>query len=334
MFSTFSSLTSLITFKNTLELQPMTTANTFAITTAGSFKFGSVSRDNCIACSDDGKYVLVGANYDTSRLLLLSTNGGTTFSRIDGTSNLPGGVQYYSHAISDSGQYQYTVCATGGTIYRSSDYGATWTAGSANAGTTVVSCDGTGMRVLSNYTSGIVYSNDYGSSWATNTTFTNCVAVHISNNGGYWVSGSNNVSNGTRMSTDNGSSWTSIRTVAEAIANVKVTNTGKVFLVNINTTTNPLYYYDGSSWAIIKSLRTGATIGINKTGLIIFATTTRTTFGQNVFSLDGGSNWSNGPDYGDTVPCNSVVSSSGNCAYVVTYTTGGSTTGSVYKSVA
>ena len=334
MFSVFSSLSSTITQKISLAgLQPMTTADTFTLTNSGSFKFGSASRDNCIACSDDGKYILVGANFETttSRRLLLSSDGGTTFSRIDGTSNLPGGVQYYSHAISDNGQYQYTVCATGGTIYRSSDYGSTWTAGSANAGTTVISCDGSGTYVLANYTTGIVYSTNYGASWTSSSIYVNCVAVHISNNAGYWVFAQNNNANGIYMSTNNGSSWTVIRSVSEGIANVKATNSGTVFSVNVNTTTNPLNYYNGSSWSNIKSLTTGATIGINKTGLIIFATTTRSTLNQNVYSLDGGTTWTNGPSYGATVPCHCVVSSSGNCAYVVTYV---GNVGAVYKSVA
>ena len=335
MFSTFSTLSSnLVNFVKVIAgPQPLTTLTGYTITNAGIFKFGSVSRDSCISCSDDGKYVLVSANYETttSRRILLSADSGQSFTRIDGTSNLPGGVQYYSHSLSNMGQYQYLVCATGGTVYYSSDYGSTWTAGLANAGITVITCDGTGQYVLVNYTTGIAYSTNYGVSWTTSSIYAGCVAVHISNNGNYWVFGQNNNANGIYMSTDFGSTWNVIKSVSESLATIQVTDSGTVYSTITSTSATSLSYYNGSTWSNIKSLNTGAQVSINKTGQIIFVSTNRATSSQPVYSLDGGVNFTNLQGGNANLSHNSAVSSIGNCFYMVVNITG-ATTGAVYRS--
>jgi hypothetical protein len=316
-------------------LQPLTVATLtgYSITGAGFYKFGAISRDSCISCSENGKYVLVSANYETttSRRILLSADSGQTFTRIDGTSNLPGGVQYYSHSLSNTGQYQYLVCATNGTVYYSSDYGSTWTAGLANAGITVITCDGTGQYVLVNYTSGIAYSTNYGVSWTTSAIYAGCVAVHISNNGNYWIFGQNNNANGIYMSTNYGASWSVIKSVSESVATIQVTDSGTAFSTITSTSATSLSYYNGSTWSNIKALTTGAQVAINKTGQIIFVSTNRATNSQSVYSLDGGATFTNLQGGNATLALNSAVSSIGNCFYYVTNITG-ATTGAVYRT--
>lgn len=336
MFSTFSTLSSNLTtlIKVVAGLQPLTVATFtgYSLTGAGFYKYGSIGRDTCIATNSDGKYILVSASYEltTSRRLLFSSDSGQTFTRIDGTSNLPGGVPYGCHALDDTGQYQFTI-ATGGVIYRSTDYGSTWTSCYTNAGTSVIDCDGTGRYVLANVTSGIAYSLDYGVNWTTSAIYGAPLAVSISNNGNYWIFGQNNNVNGILMSTDYGSSWTVIRTVSESMSTVRVTDSGTVFSTTFGSVPTNLYYYNGTSWTNIKSLTVGAMVSINRTGQIIFVGTNRTSNNQAVYSLDGGATFANLPGGNSTLPMCWAVSSIGNCAYHVT-NIAGSVTGAVYRT--
>ena len=118
--------------------------------------------------------------------------------------------------------------------------------------------------------------------------------------------------------------------MSEPIATVQVTNTGKVYSTITSTSATSLSYYNGSSWSNIKSLNTGAQVSISKTGQIIFVSTNRATNSQSVYSLDGGTNFTNLQGGNANLPLNAAVSSIGNCFYFATNITG--TQGAVYRS--
>jgi hypothetical protein len=276
--------------------------------------WGVVSRDNCIACNNDGKYVLCAANYNTPRTLYLSSNGGNNWSRIDNANiGLTSGIQYYGMAISDTGQYMY-VTDFNMRIMKSTNYGASWTMSrDATWDTTVVSCDETGQYVLSNGSDGIgtsngmFYSSDYGSSWTSNFGFVNIVAVNISNNASYWVIGQNN--GYVYISTNFGVSWTSIySTSGTQVRNVKVTNVGVVYRT---TLTANLYKYSSGSWSIVSTV-SDAFCSINKDGTIIHLGAKPNSYA----SVNSGSSFFSKP----ISSVGSCVSSSGNCIYNVSST--------------
>ena len=300
---------------------PLTSVTTWTnVTSSITMSWGGFSRDNCIACNNNGKYVLCTANYNTPSTLYLSSNGGTTWSRIDNASiGLTSSIYYYSMAISDTGQYMY-VTDQNGRIMKSSNYGVSWTVGQvADSGRTVVSCNGTGQYILSNgnptSSNGIWYSSNYGSTWTSiNSTFLNVIAVHISNNASYWVIGQNN--GYVYMSTNNGSTWTPIySTTGTQVSIVKATNDGIVYRTTMDAN---LYKYSGGSWTTLISFVGVAQCSINKDGTIIHVGANPNSYA----SVNSGSSFSSQPISNR----GSCVSSSGNCIYNVSST-------NIFKSI-
>jgi len=293
---------------------PLTSVTTWTnVTSSITMSWGVISRDNCIACNSNGKYVLCAANLNTPKTLYLTSNGGTNWSRIDNAGiGLTTSINYYSMAISDTGQYMY-VTDVSGRILKSTNYGVSWSVGHvADTGTTVVSCDGTGQYVLSNGTAssnGMWYSSNYGSTWNSQSGYTNVLAVHISNNASYWVIGQNN--GYVYISTNYGVSWTLIySTPTLTTETVKATNNGVVY--RTPTTSANVYKYSGGSWTTLSLAGGYGYCSINKDAAIIYIGSNPTSSA----SVDSGSSFSSQP----ISNCGSCVSSSGNCIYNVSTT--------------
>ena len=141
-----------------------TTSWTQANTASGSWT-GSCA-------SDDGVYSAF-TNYNAGTAgLYLSSNSGTSYSAI--TIAYTSGSNLGSVACDSTGQY-FAVAVTGGYIWTSSDYGATFTEHldySNNFLAISMSSDGSYISAVSN--NGYVYiSSDYGSTWGQMTRYVN-----------------------------------------------------------------------------------------------------------------------------------------------------------------
>jgi photosystem II stability/assembly factor-like uncharacterized protein len=116
-----------------------------------------------------GYYSTMSCNEDCSYLLATSTTG-VTLSTDTGvswnTTALPRNSDY-STVLSGSGQYQFAA-GYRQNIYRSQDFGTTWSTAGNSPFTNWVSvdCDSTGQYVVaSSSEKGIFLSSDYGNSW-------------------------------------------------------------------------------------------------------------------------------------------------------------------------
>lgn len=78
-----------------------------------------------IACSSDGKYILVALAQNQSGYMYLSSNYGTSFSDLSGGNGLSSS-NYYKIAISSSGM-NMLAAGNSGFVYATSNYGQTWT---------------------------------------------------------------------------------------------------------------------------------------------------------------------------------------------------------------
>lgn len=108
-----------------------------------------------ITSSDDGQYL---AATTQSSGIYLSTDYGTTWSI-----TFPAGLQtWYSITASNSGQY--LAANSGGELYTSSDYGASWSSLSYKTWS-FISSGGAEHYIAGSY-EGVYTSDDYGATWA------------------------------------------------------------------------------------------------------------------------------------------------------------------------
>jgi hypothetical protein len=126
---------------------------------------GGIANWNGVGCSGDGKYVIACHGNATAYLNWLSGDYGATFAQFG-----PAVAAGESHAaLSYDGKYQYVLKL--GLVYKSSDYGVTWDAGTLlQAGNANAICtDDSGKYVLE-YTGNldIFTSNDFGVTYRNN----------------------------------------------------------------------------------------------------------------------------------------------------------------------
>jgi photosystem II stability/assembly factor-like uncharacterized protein len=125
---------------------------------------GVNERPTSIAISSNGKYVTIvhGTGYNWGGIgdILSSSDYGVSFSGL--------GLNYYfsSAVMSCSGKYQYAAFGSYWSergLYRSVDYGQTWSLAFNGEYFGYVSCDATGQYVYGK--GGYMYSNDFGQTW-------------------------------------------------------------------------------------------------------------------------------------------------------------------------
>ena len=147
----------LVTGSSQVEIQVSNTNMIYPTYDANSSYTGlSVNRNT-------GLYVLGALRAQPSGIIRTSKDGGISWIN---AFVLPTGKYVYDTAISDSGQIQYVAAVN--YIYKSTDYGATWTGKNFASAITYVeiSCSSSGQYVISSILNGMVmYSSDYGNTW-------------------------------------------------------------------------------------------------------------------------------------------------------------------------
>ncbi len=240
-----------------------------------------------------------------------STDGGVTRS-----SSLHSSCGGGSHiTTSEDGQYVYEACQSAGQYYKSTDYGATWSANiqGSNYFMQVDSSD-TGQYVLASHSEGAIpksilgqYSTDYGVSW------TNVTDIFSSSGGGACIGSDGSVMTivstlGTYQSTNYGSTWGStggyptLPVGGTSIWEVACSNDGTKLFVMVGdqsygppATVNVAYSFDsGATW---NNYNTGYSVGfgmdvaVNSDGSYGAFTLTDNSFGDGVtqvFNTSGG----------------------------------------------
>jgi len=273
-----------------------------------------------VSISASGQYV-VATKGDVYRIYYSLGYGDTGSWEI---ANSVGAVALWtSISISASGQY-VVACASGGSIYYSSNYGKDWTSASINNNWRSISISETGQYAVActNLSSGqIYYSSTYGKSWSlSNSPSYSWAAVVISRSGKYAIAAQD-------LSDVYRSSNTSITTVTKDLtevfeplykyntwnimpskltapqnmrwSSVSMSATGQYAVACMyGTTTNPeakVYYSSdyGVSWTVSNSISAAwNTVSISGTGkYAIAAVESLGTTGKIYYSSNYGQTW-------------------------------------------
>lgn len=191
--------------------------------------------------SNDGtKIMIAGGGGGGNTGIQYSSDGGSTFKALKyiGSSDLWLGL-----AVSNDGSRIYALANTG-TLYLSSDGGTTWTT-KAVAGSTGISTDATGKRVLmSTGANGkVLISNDYGATFTsvavgTSTTQKRTVSQQAVSSDGQTMTVTGVEGSGTQVfiSRDGGTTWTAQTSLPNMAWVSRVSSDGTQFLTAAGTT--------------------------------------------------------------------------------------------------
>jgi hypothetical protein len=253
-------------------------------------------------------------------LLIRSTDFGTTFSDVPGTT-LAFPAYWRAIAVTNSAAVQ-TAVAYGGSIYRSLDTGATWSNtgitidGNASANTTIprnwpdiaVSAE-TGAVQVTCVSGGYLYiSSNTGASWVsssviidgagTQTTNRAWQAVAVSANGQFALACVNSTTAAGFLyrSTNSGATWVSTdisingvgtQTTNRSWQDVGMSANGKYQVACVNSST--IFYSKdyGASWFVLSAAgsRAWSSVAISENGSTISATTNDSTGGVWVYAM-------------------------------------------------
>ena len=152
-----------------------------------------------IATSGTGQYVIVGV---FNSLIYYSSDYGVTFTATTtGSASTP----WYSMSMSGNGKYAVACQYLTGTIFYSSNYGATWTASSPSTTWYSVSISGSGPYAVACSTTQIYMSSNYGETWTSKASVSTMRSVSISDTGKNIIAC--NETTVPRYSNDYGETW-------------------------------------------------------------------------------------------------------------------------------
>jgi hypothetical protein len=207
---------------------------------------------NYMAMSGTGQYQLIGVN-SSNGALYLSTNYGATWTATGTTAGAT--LPWTSAAVSYTGQYLYATVYTG-SIYSSSNFGASFSATSASSlGWNSICCSSSGQYVTSVvYNGSIYYSNNYGVTWTSSgvaSTTWNCCTMSQSGQYQYATTGNN----GIWTSTNYGLTW--VKTSAPSLTWISITcsGTGQYLMSTVASSSGFIYYSTnyGATWSITQA---------------------------------------------------------------------------------
>lgn len=244
--------------------------------------------------------------WDGSRFIASGGNAGSIFISADGVDwqRIKVGPAGYitTTYVHGTTLFAGSIYMFGGSIYRSTDNGATWSP--ANKGFLALTIDEivehSGMLFAAREDGGIYMSRDYGSEWAhISTPLTDYTRVTIASTGDAILvaknSGGNNVSSGMYRTADAGTSWTRVEQDIDIVRNLAVSGSLAAAVVNTRKTYKYLLYTStdgGVTWSLkpeppIDAAQGGWAFDLEIAGNTIFLATDRGLYR----SLDTGMTW-------------------------------------------
>ena len=269
-------------------VNPFNPSSTNALDVSGNIRIGpgATGPGNYLQFSDNSRiYSGNATNAIIQELGVNLTGFASTWTK---TSAITANWQGIS--LSSTGQYQ-TAVVNGGFVYRSTNYGATWTQTSAGPGEAQswnqVSISATGQYQTVVYGDinggGVVISNDYGVTWTNTTPQTNTwVSVSISATGQYQAILNNSA---IYISNNFGNTWKNTFN-GSGIYIVSMSATGQ-YIVTSNFTNRYISSDYGNTWTSGEGF-TCANFTVSATGQYMFATNNTQSTGYVYVSSDYG----------------------------------------------
>jgi hypothetical protein len=318
MFSTFSTTLSVITKK----VGPLIGTN-WSIKLNGAMNtISDIQTGTVIEADITGQYILAINQGD--RLVYTTNDFGTTWVSRTSTHGLPSGTALAPSGcgVSGSGQYMYvamaSVAGVAGTIYKSSNYGVSWSRLSGIPGldyySLSVSSDGQSVLCTqcSAGTAALYLSTNGGA------TFNNIASNTSPGGADYWSSYSISP-DGTKIvacgwvgkivySDNGGTSWTIIdnNPAGSSYGQIVVSNTGKCVLTIILGLANSVYVWNGTTWTgitvdMIPKDTTRICAASDDLSVILVSQTTASNNGYLYLSTDGGTTFKQLTAFGSSV---------------------------------
>jgi len=204
--------------------------------------------------------------------LYTSNNYGATWSQ---NASISTTQTWKSVSVSANGQYQtavnYGATGTVNNIYRSKDYGVTWSSSIISYNTTSVSISATGQyQTFCSLGLRIYTSNDYGATWTLSSGVTNFwSSVSISATGQYQTAVANNASTGYIYTSNNyGLTWTQDTSVGSAKlwSSVSISATGQYQTAVISSGLIYTSNNYGVTWNSTATSQSWTSVNISKNG--------------------------------------------------------------------
>lgn len=264
-----------------------------------------------------------GSNYILLALLFghsyLSANKGASFSQL-----LSSGA-WYAAAMSSSGQYQLLPLSNGN-LYKSSDYGATWTAvttiGTSNWRGVAMSGNGQ-FQYCCAFDSAVYKSSDYGANWqyVAPLSLSNLMSIACSDDGNYvtvvqYGGGLRYSSNGGTSSigvAPTGTSRNWLRVAMSASGQHQVVCAEYIFATQLYTHVYVSSNY-GATWTPVSLVSLSwRSVAVSASGQYMYAASTSKVFR----STDYGANWTEVYDSSNYGFMDIACTSDGSLVYVL-----------------
>ena len=216
-----------------------------------------------MATDISGNYILIGDENEAK--VFLSVNAGTSWINLNSSylSGIATGKGPKCLCMSNTGQYMY-ICLNANKLYKSSDYGNTWSIIDSSYSPVSICCSGDGSIIYSqNGANGIRKSIDYGNTFNQISTSilasniqTKCINITMNrdnpNNFAFYCTSNTGAAAGqygVYLSVNGASSFSNIGQTSTNITNIQVSNIGDVIISTYVGTNGLMYYtYSTSTW--------------------------------------------------------------------------------------